>query len=330
MKDFAKSIRTGNKYEWTTRNGEIQYFDYSAPFGGHKKGSVEKTGKGYIGYKMNGPVVISKKEFATEEEAKRYVETGNKKVGNKAIVLKDGDVWVVLYANETKSKEFDSEEEARKFAASVGNSKVGNDSLITKDGRVNYPDKEIGEINILKRELEGLMRMAQSDKTHDYTKQIEALKKEISEKKNKYAVGNKRYFDVEEEGGDSRSFSSLSEAKRFADEWRKEGKRTIHIFEIEENDKDPDDFRIIRTHNESIDKQTWSLFKGLSKDAEKEVGNETAEEKKFGHVMREFDRGELKSSSGETVTNPEQAKAIAYSESEKVDNLKRARNKMAK
>ena len=151
-----------------------------------------------------------------------------------------------------------------------------------------------------------------------------------------------------------------------------------------------------KTGNESIEKQEWSMFNGLAKDAEKEVGNsfevgshitiqqngkeydvkvlkdmpskvlvkgpngavievsktdivkvgnetlgqwakakprvinETAEEKKFGHVMREFDRGELKSSSGETVTNPEQAKAIAYSEAEKVDNLKRARNSIKK
>lgn len=78
-------IKVGNKYEWTTRNGELQYFDYSVPFGGHKKGSVEKTSRGYTGYKMNGPVIISKKEFATEEEAKRYVETGNKKVGNGSV-----------------------------------------------------------------------------------------------------------------------------------------------------------------------------------------------------------------------------------------------------
>lgn len=98
--------------------------------------------------------------------------------------------------------------------------KTGNESILTKDGLVNYPDKEIGEINILKRELEGLMRMAEKDKSTDYSKQIEALKKEISEKKNKYALGNKK------------------------------------------------------AKNESIEKQTWSMFKGLSKDAEKEVGNE--------------------------------------------------------
>lgn len=50
----------------------------------------------------------------------------NTKVGNKAEVVKDGNVWVVLYAEGTKSKEFDSEAEAKKFAAQVGNSMVGN------------------------------------------------------------------------------------------------------------------------------------------------------------------------------------------------------------
>ena len=85
---FAKQVgnrKVGNKYEWTTRNGELQYFDYSVPFGGHKKGSVEKTSGGYTGYKMNGSIIISKKEFQTEEEAKKYVE--NKKVGNREISL---------------------------------------------------------------------------------------------------------------------------------------------------------------------------------------------------------------------------------------------------
>ena len=84
---FAKQVgnkKVGNKYEWVTRNGELQYFDYSVPFGGHKKGSVEKTSGGYTGYKMNGSIVISKKEFGTEEEAKKFVENkvGNSKVGN--------------------------------------------------------------------------------------------------------------------------------------------------------------------------------------------------------------------------------------------------------
>lgn len=37
-------------------------------------------------------------------------------------------------------------------------------------------------------------------------------------------------------------------------------------------------------------------------------------QKKVGTVMREFAKGELKSSSGQKVTNPKQAKAIALSE----------------
>ena len=38
-------------------------------------------------------------------------------------------------------------------------------------------------------------------------------------------------------------------------------------------------------------------------------------QKKVATVMREFSKGKLKSSSGQKVTNPRQAKAIAMSES---------------
>lgn len=141
--------------------------------------------------------------------------------------------------------------------------KTGNDSLITKDGRVNYPDKEIGEINILKRELEGLMRMAQSDKTHDYTKQIEALKKEISEKKNKYAVGN-----------------------------------------------------------ESIEKQEWSMFKGLSKDAEKEVGNELPTEQDLKNWIR-MSQQDMKDAQREMEKN----KPLGHPDSYREENYGRAKVK---
>ena len=39
----------------------------------------------------------------------------------------------------------------------------------------------------------------------------------------------------------------------------------------------------------------------------------TKAQKKIGTVMREFSKGKLKSSSGQKVTNPAQAKAIAMS-----------------
>lgn len=51
-------------------------------------------------------------------------------VGN-ADVVKDGGKWVVLYAEGTKSKEFDSKEAADKFAKEVGNTKVGNADILS-------------------------------------------------------------------------------------------------------------------------------------------------------------------------------------------------------
>jgi hypothetical protein len=50
------------------------------------------------------------------------------------------------------------------------------------------------------------------------------------------------------------------------------------------------------------------------------VHNETKGERKFGKVMGEFEEGALKTPQGKTVTDPAQAKAIAYSEADKVEN----------
>jgi len=71
----------------------------------------------------------------------------------------------------------------------------------------------------------------------------------------------------------------------------------------------------------------------FKKRFEKEYGvkskNEASDDK-FAYVMREFDEGKLKTPDGKVVTDPAQAKAIAYSESKKAENgLTRARNSMA-
>lgn len=63
--------------------------------------------------------------------------------------------------------------------------------------------------------------------------------------------------------------------------------------------------------NVKVTKITGNVVEAQVMDActkDEEVGE------KFKTVMEEFGKGELKSSSGETVTDPEQAKAIAYSE----------------
>ena len=111
MKDFAKSIRTGNSYGWREKNGHQELYNPNVPFGGHTRGYVEKGKNGYIGAKTNGSIVISKKEFASEEEAKKYVENskvGNgsgdwhgriyeDRAGNSATVEKRGDGWEVYW-----------------------------------------------------------------------------------------------------------------------------------------------------------------------------------------------------------------------------------------
>ena len=72
----------------------------------------------------------------------------------------------------------------------------------------------------------------------------------------------------------------------------------------------------------------------FKKRFEKEYGvkakNEASDDK-FAYVMREFDEGKLKTPDGKVVTDPAQAKAIAYSESKKTENgLARARNAIKK
>lgn len=72
----------------------------------------------------------------------------------------------------------------------------------------------------------------------------------------------------------------------------------------------------------------------FKKRFEKEYGvkakNEASDDK-FAYVMREFDEGKLKTPDGKVVTDPAQAKAIAYSESKKTENgIARARNAIKK
>lgn len=75
------------------------------------------------------------------------------------------------------------------------------------------------------------------------------------------------------------------------------------------------------------DVSEWVLSHGKPEDFvnNKQTGN-SAPDDKFAYVMREFDEGKLKTPDGKVVTDPAQAKAIAYSESKKTENgLARAR-----
>jgi len=181
MKDFAKSIRTMNSNkEEIIKNKKEQ-------------GATLKVDNGQKLEFSDGTTYVKTSFSDDYREAKNY--TGNAKVCNEAIVLKDGDVWVVLYANETKSKEFDTEAEARKFAKKVGNSKVGNREIslsASNSGELNlyddgtgsmYDPVELGRYDFkgksdamaTVRELEKLKREAEA-KVKDCQRFIDALK----------------------------------------------------------------------------------------------------------------------------------------------------------
>lgn len=330
MKDFAKSIRTGNssfqKEIWTVENEDGSGSDFqseSIAYATARKWARE-TGE---------PQNIFKTELDENGRPKgqpKFIKTvNNSKVGNKAIVLKDGDVWVVLYANETKSKEFDSEAEARKFAASVGNSRVGNArwSILEvynvndpNDGRnvgtveANTSYEAIKKFKEEKPEYNGKNLIAVKVGNESIDKQEWSMFKGLAKDAEK-EVGNETYQHKQYPDKyviiDGKNYKIITDGKV-----EKSGELTDAIL-----------YGINQTYKR-VPNSIKSRYQG--KSVNKKLGNETAEEKKYGKVMEEFFDGKLKSSSGETVTNPEQAKAIAYSESEKVDNLKRARNSIKK
>ena len=80
------------------------------------------------------------------------------------------------------------------------------------------------------------------------------------------------------------------------------------------------------------EKAIQEFIKKIEKEGAKGVMipvKNSADDDKFAYVMREFDEGKLKTPDGKVVTDPAQAKAIAYSESKKAENgCARARNAM--
>ena len=222
------------------------------------------------------------------------------------------------------------------------------------------------EIQRLTKKAEQLRRMGQGRSAMEVEKQIEKLGKELRELGNK-KIGNAGHWDSkkmiyskwdDEKGRPSDEYAritwigegqgglavvwrgtsmtgvkygsnSLEDLRRWAEEKIGNARPKEQLLaDVRELTK------YIQEHNGQGCEKEKRLLGEAKEELDKNygiiIGNETAEEKKYGKVMREFFSGDLKSSSGETVTNPEQAKAIAYSESEKVNNLKRARNAMTK
>lgn len=123
-------------------------------------------------------------------------------------------------------------------------------------------------------------------------------------------VGNSAYDDGAKKGKEDKRKGKLITAAGF--EYHAPGYSSLSFKEKEEY------------------KKGYYSTNDLKKEDIYKWGN-SASDDKFAYVMREFDEGKLKTPDGKVVTDPAQAKAIAYSESKKTENgLARARNAMAK
>ena len=125
---WIKEIKTGNaKIKYTDkRDSKKEYLidevsgDLEVWVDGRKVDSLKNAGEGWKKYVETHATKTGK---VGNETMREWATSKPKSVGNDDIV-KDGNVWVVLYAEGTKSKEFDSEAEAKRFAAQVGNSGI--------------------------------------------------------------------------------------------------------------------------------------------------------------------------------------------------------------
>lgn len=214
------------------------------------------------------------------------------------------------------------EEEAREKILKITGDKNITDMMIRKPGGFipvgnATGDEYNSEIQRLTKKAEQLRRMGQGRQAMEVEKQIEKLGKELHE------LGNKKTGNAGE--GWYTFVGPKSKNPKYKEGQpvkTREGKGTVTKVQPMKLSGTP-------TYKVKLEsgKEIWCY--------EEEIGNkigneETKAERKFGKVMGEFEEGALKTPQGKTVTDPAQAKAIAYSEADKVDNLKRARNAMNK
>lgn len=352
-------------------------------------------------YNPNGRIKLHKGDDSVE-----IVLVGNSMVGNKAEVLKDGDVWVVLYAEGTKSKEFDSEAEAKKFAAQVGNGisvppatpaqKPGSKPQSAPDTKKKDDKKETTDKNgrTFREVLEEVKKTGNKYNIKPMSYKADAYRygKELAEqdfKNFKYSNTStlESIYRNNTSGEDYEQYGFLDFKKGYYDTYQKMDKKvgnsTEKLFyglskdaekEEEKSDEALDELKktgkVLNSKVVNYKTGTSKLkpgdkvesfgsvgvvksikgenedniygeplieveFKTGTKKVVPEhylikVGN-SASDDKFAYVMREFDEGKLKTPDGKVVTDPAQAKAIAYSESKKTENgLARARNAIKK
>lgn len=249
-------------------------------------------------------------DFNELRKLKLPVSVGNAKVGNATpnyrykdflitnpegheyiVFLKDGRT--VGYRGTTSKAQAEDwcDWHDPKTGKSIGN-KVGN-RVIEKESEMSQELK-----NLLKKAPEWIKEKIEYAFSHGFTIDekdfITAIKKEVGNSK----TGNATYTESDRK----RLYELAKKRNKTAQEWA--------------------EFDELNRREEQASRE---LIKKIGKP---KTGN-SASDDKFAYVMREFDVGKLKTPDGKVVTDPAQAKAIAYSESKKTENgLDRARKAM--
>ena len=236
-----------------------------------------------------------------------HVKAGNKKVGNETLHEYATSKPRVINEDKTGAEEFfkqlsdDVKEREDKDDEEI--EKVGN-RVIEKESEMSQELK-----NLLKKAPEWIKEKIQYAFSHGFTIDekdfINAIKKE---------VGNSKVGNAKDKNGKDLRVGDIVLV------WTSAGERAGKVKEVS------GDRITVAIRNEG----DWSTPGKLAdKVSNSKTGNEAPDDK-FAYVMREFDEGKLKTPDGKVVTDPAQAKAIAYSESKKTENgLARARNAMA-
>ena len=362
-KNYTGNSKVGNA-KWSI----LEVYSPHMPDDGRYVGSVEASTETEAKQKFvqekpeyNGKTLIAVKVMNESIEKQEWsmfkglAKDAEKEVGNKKYhIWTDNGTWdrivdeAELERLKTTYVNFHYEE--------VGNKKVGNKSI---DDELKELEKDLQtakhDLNYMKKygqdtkgsesrvkDLEAQIRLLYSMKSRGYNSKtgnarskeqlladVRELTKYIQEHNGQGCEKEKRLLGEAKEELDKNYGVIVGNEKvvnsqtYINGEWKDTKSPKEQLIEYAKKSNDPE-------YLEHVKKMTNPNDINARLQWHKKSGNETAEEKKFGHVMREFFSGELKSSSGETVTNPEQAKAIAYSEAEKVDNLKRARNSIKK
>lgn len=336
MKDFAKSIHVGNKevgnaLKYTNLEEAKkmcqQMNDSLAPDAAlrHFRHVYEKDGVYYV-------------METGEAVAKGMKRVGNSKVGNaKWSILEvtnpntpnDGKYVGTIEADTKYEAESKFKKENPNIENRVVAVKVKNASVEEQNEKLFHSLKK----DVEEKEEDNNEKIEEVGNASSF---VESAKRHIGENKTKADAEYWQYVIDKLKMDDPEEKAFVVVAKRELEKTKanlsKVGNAT---YDMTERDYENEYKSLVQKRNnlqtgtkeyEEVQKKLAEIRKKIGRSP---FGN-SASDDKFAYVMREFDEGKLKTPDGKVVTSPEQAKAIAYSESKKAENgLARARNAMA-